>query len=148
MIDIIKYDDSRHRRGVIEIWKSVFNYKTARNDPGLSIDKKLSFSDGLFFVAVDNEKVVGTIMAGYDGHRGWIYSLAVLPEFRHRNVGSRLLSYAESKLSELGCVKINLQVLRYNEKVIDFYIKNGFELEDRISMGKEVNENINKSRSV
>jgi len=81
-------------------------------------------------------------MAGYDGHRGWIYSLAVLPGKRKSRIGTRLLEHAEKELSACGCVKINLQINIDNASVKGFYLKNGYAVEERISMGKEIPENI------
>ena len=141
-VDIKKFEDKQHRNKVTTLWREVFGYKDARNSPELVIDKKLEAVDGLFFVAVKENAVVGTIMAGYDGHRGWIYSLAVLPEYRRKGVGSALLEFAEKKLSSLGCVKINLQILGENEEAHKFYQANGYTTEERISMGKQLKENI------
>ena len=141
-MDIVNYDDNKHRSEVIRIWKMVFNYQDARNRPESIIDSKLAVRDNLFFVALNREEVVGTILAGYDGHRGWIYSLAVVPEMRKRSIGSGLLHHAEKALKELGCAKINLQILQSNEAVREFYLKNGYRVEERISMGKEIKENI------
>jgi ribosomal protein S18 acetylase RimI-like enzyme len=143
-IEIRKFDNNAHREQIIDIFTSVFGYKDQRNDPELVIDKMLAVNDGLFFIAIDTEvdTIVGTIMAGYDGHRGWIYSLAVIPELRRAKIGTKLLKYAESELKKLGCVKINLQIMQNNEMVKEFYLKNGYEVEDRISMGKEITENI------
>ncbi|UCG69656.1 MAG: GNAT family acetyltransferase [Thermoplasmata archaeon] len=138
------YNDSKHREQVIELWNSVFSSKDARNRPELSIDNKVSVKDDLFFIARDDNKVIGTIMAGYDGHRGWIYSMAVIPERRKLNVGTTLLKHAENELKKLGCVKINLQIFKDNESVIDFYLKNGYSVEERISMGKEIKDNIQR----
>ena len=139
---IEKYSDKTHRIQVIELWQKAFGYGTARNAPALVIDKKLEIEDGLFFVGINSGKIIGTVMAGYDGHRGWIYSLAVLPMYRKQGVGSALLSHAEQELSSLGCVKINLQVLEGNGAAEKFYISNGYSIEKRISMGKELKENI------
>jgi ribosomal protein S18 acetylase RimI-like enzyme len=94
VLEIVVFDDGEHRAQVIDIWKRVFGYDTARNDPALVIDKKLAVKDGLFLVALEDDRVVGTIMAGYDGHRGWMYSMAVTPERRGRGIGSRLLERA------------------------------------------------------
>jgi len=141
-IQIIPFDNVEHRSQVIDIWSSIFSYEEPRNDPALVIDKKLAVDDGLFFVAMENGKVVGTIMAGYDGHRGWIYSLAVIPERRRVRIGARLLQHAETELRKLGCVKINLQIFERNVIVKEFYLKKGYDVEDRISMGKEIVENI------
>lgn len=139
---IEEYNDKIHRGQVIELWQKAFGYTTARNAPALVIDKKIAIDDGLLFVGTKNGEVIGTVMAGYDGHRGWIYSLAALPLYRKQGIGSALLSHAEQKLSSLGCLKINLQVLEGNEAAEKLYISNGYSVEKRISMGKELKENI------
>src|SRR5690242_17575793 len=120
-ITTIKYNDQSHRSQVIALWQTVFAYETAHNHPALVIDKKLAVSDDLFFVAVADNTVIGTIMAGYDGHRGWIYSVAVSPSHRRRGIGSQLVSHAERELIAKGAVKINLQIMQGNEAVTAFY---------------------------
>ncbi len=102
----------------------------------------LALLRGLFFVAMDANAVIGTVMAGYDGHRGWIYSMAVRPEYRKQGLGSKLLFFVEEKLAERGCMKINLQIMEGNEAVERFYASNGYLTEERISMGKQVRQNI------
>jgi ribosomal protein S18 acetylase RimI-like enzyme len=142
---ITPYSDALHRSQVIALWKEVFGYEAAHNQPGLAIDKKVEAEDGLFFVAVADEKVIGTIMAGYDGHRGWIYSVAVAPAHRNQGVGSELVAFAERVLTGKGCVKINLQILEGNESVVAFYAALGYSVEKRISMGKRIPENVPES---
>jgi len=141
-ITITHYVDAAHRSQVVALWKTVFGYEAAHNDPGLSIDKKLEVDDELFFVAVAETKVVGTIMAGYDGHRGWLYSLAVATSHRRQGVGSSLVSHAERELTRKGCVKINLQILEGNESVTAFYAGLGYCVEKRVNMGKQIPENV------
>src|SRR5262245_9752613 len=109
-ISIVGFSGTSHRSEVIELWKNVFGYDAKHNAPDLAIAKKLAVADGLFFVAIRDSTLVGTVMAGYDGHRGWIYSLAVHPAWRKQGIGSALLTHAENALSKLGCVKINLQI--------------------------------------
>ena len=139
---ITAFDTRLHYDQVISLWEDVFGYEADHNAPQLVIDKKLEIGDGLFFVALDNQTVVGTVMAGYDGHRGWIYSTAVSPIYQKQGLGSSLLAFAERKLSELGCMKINLQIMEGNEAVENFYLANGYHTEKRISMGKRLPENI------
>jgi ribosomal protein S18 acetylase RimI-like enzyme len=86
--------------------------------------------------------VVGTVLAGYDGHRGWLYSVAVHPAHRRRGLGARLVHHAESVLTGRGCMKINLQIVSTNESVKTFYEALGYSTEPRISMGKRVESNI------
>jgi ribosomal protein S18 acetylase RimI-like enzyme len=80
--------------------------------------------------------VIGSVMAGYDGHRGWLYRVAVAHAHRHRGIGAALIHEAEKRLWALGCVKINLQVVGTNAGVTAFYQSLGYAVEDRISMGK------------
>jgi ribosomal protein S18 acetylase RimI-like enzyme len=141
-VTITPFVNAVHRAQVVTLWTETFGYEAAHNRPELVIDKKLAVCDDLFFVAIIDSAVVGTIMAGYDGHRGWIYSLAVSPSCRRRGVGSELLLHAERALTGRGCVKINLQILNGNESVMEFYAKLGYAEEKRISMGKRINENL------
>jgi len=141
-ITIKPFDNLGHREQVIALWETVFGYETAHNSPNLVIDKKIAIGDQLFFVAVAGVEVVGTIMAGYDGHRGWIYSVAVHAKHRGKGIGSNLVSHAERALAEQGCMKINLQIVQGNEGVAKFYASLGYSEEKRISMGKRINENI------
>ena len=140
--EISEFNNVKHREQVVALWKGVFGYDTARNDPEFVIDQKIAMLDGLFFVAAHREGIVGTVMAGYDGHRGWIYAMAVHPGHRQKGIASLLLSHAERRLASLGCVKINLQILKGNAAVQRFYRANGYALEDRINMGKQIDENL------
>lgn len=135
---IVDFNNGKHRKQVVDLWHTVFGYEAAHNAPEVAIDKKMQIKDGLFFVAQTDQAVIGTAMAGYDGHRGWIYSIAVHPEFRKQGVGSNLLSHAQRKLEALGCLKVNLQILEGNETVQEFYLANGYSVEQRISMGKKL----------
>jgi ribosomal protein S18 acetylase RimI-like enzyme len=146
-ITITPFVDALHRQQVVALWKAVFSYDAPHNEPNLAIEKKIAVDDQLFFVAVDSQAVVGTIMAGYDGHRGWIYSVAVSPAHRRKGIGTSLVCHAEQALTAKGCVKINLQILEGNESVAAFYSKLGFTLEKRVSMGKRiVQENSNTQK--
>ncbi len=139
------YRDRQHRAQVVALWQQAFGYDTAHNVPSLAIDKKLAVNDGLFFVATDKKAVIGTVLAGYDGHRGWLYSVAVHAEYRRHGLGSSLVRHAEQALIGLGCMKINLQINSGNEAVVGFYEALGYGVEPRISMGKKIAGNIPQS---
>jgi ribosomal protein S18 acetylase RimI-like enzyme len=136
MPTIRHYVDATDRLQVVELWRKVFGYETAHNEPNLAISKKIAMNDGLFFVAVENTDIVGTIMAGYDGHRGWLYSVAVDSNKRLSGLGSSLVHHAEIALADLGCMKVNLQLLDTNEATAAFYKSIGYSVEPRLSMGK------------
>ncbi|AZF27513.1 GNAT family acetyltransferase [Pseudomonas sp. R2-60-08W] len=139
------YRDRQHRAQVVALWQEAFGYDTAHNLPTLAIDKKLAVNDGLFFVATDKKTVIGTILAGYDGHRGWLYSVAVHADYRRHGLGSSLVRHAEQALTALGCMKINLQITSGNDAVAGFYEALGYGVEQRISMGKKIAVNIPQS---
>ena len=139
------YRDRLHRAQVATLWQAAFGYDTAHNRPELAIDKKLAVDDGLFFVATHGKAVIGTLMAGYDGHRGWLYSVAVHPDYRRQGLGASLVRHGEQALIALGCLKINLQITSGNEAVVGFYEALGYGVEPRISMGKKIAQNLPKS---
>ena len=123
---------------VIALWNEVFGYTAAHNEAAEVIRRKLALDRDLFFVAVQEGAIVGTVMGGYDGHRGWIYAVAVSEPHRGRGTGTALVRHVEQALRALGCPKINLQVLGTNSGAVRFYEKLGYSVEERISMGKIV----------
>lgn len=111
---------------------------TARpwNEPLSAIRRKLEVQREMFLVAEVDGRVVGTTMAGYDGHRGWIYSVAVDEHYRRRGIATALIHEAERLLNEAGCPKVNLQVMPDNPGAVELYKSLGYAIEDRVSMGK------------
>ncbi len=135
---IVAYRD-HHFNGVDRLWLRAFPDDPPRNRAANSIPPKLAQEDELFWVALDEQDtVIGTIMAGWDGHRGWLYSLAVDPDHRFVGLGSALVETAISGLAGRGCTKVNLQIRAVNEGLVTFYEKLGFQTEPRISMGREI----------
>ena len=124
------------QKSLVLLWARVFPDDPARNQPELMIRNKLRVQPELLFVAEAEGDLVGAVMAGFDGTRGWIYHLAVLPEFRRQRIATTLVREAEEGLAELGCPKINLQVRAENAEVVEFYRAVGYEVEERVSMGK------------
>jgi len=109
------------------------------NDPAKDIRRKLAEQPGLFGVLPgDGGSVVGTVMAGYEGHRGWINYLAVDPALQGQGLGRELMDWAEARLRERGCPKINLQVRHGNEAVLAFYAALGYADDNVVSLGKRL----------
>jgi ribosomal protein S18 acetylase RimI-like enzyme len=108
------------------------------NDPRKDIRRKLRVQPELFLVGVEEGAVVAAVMAGYDGHRGWIYYLGVAPECRRRGYGRAVLAEAERRLRDAGCPKINLQVRTSNAEVIEFYRRVGYVVDEVASLGKRL----------
>ena len=130
---IIKYS-SRFQAAVVDVWNQC-DLVVPENDPVEDIQKKLDFQPELLFIELVDRRLVGSVMVGYEGHRGWMNYLAVLPSFRHRGYGRKLVERAITELKKIGCLKINLQVRSTNASVVEFYKHLGFEEEDRISLG-------------
>ena len=123
--------------GVIALWHRC-KLVVPQNDPKKDIKMKLKVQPELFFVGVISDRIVSTVMSGYDGHRGWLYYLAVDPDLQKHGVGRRMVEKAEVKLRKLGCQKINLQVRNSNKAVIAFYKNIGFGNDDVLGMGKKL----------
>jgi ribosomal protein S18 acetylase RimI-like enzyme len=122
---------------VVGLWK-VCRLVVPQNDPQADIRAKFRFQPDLFLVAALRGRLVGTVMAGYEGHRGWINYLAVAPDHRRQGIGSALMGAAEAALRSLGCPKVNLQVRRSNTDVLQFYRAVGFTEDDVLSLGKRL----------
>ncbi len=122
---------------VIALWRSS-KLVVPQNDPHKDIQAKLKVQPELFLVGLLERRIVATVMAGYEGHRGWINYLAVDPERRRLGLGRRMMSAAQIRLEEMGCPKINLQVRAGNREVIAFYEALGFKQDEVISLGKRL----------
>jgi ribosomal protein S18 acetylase RimI-like enzyme len=137
-VPIISEYRDEHFAGVEALWKDAFPNDAPPNKASVAVPEKVRFQPDLMLVALEGPLVVGSVMAGYDGHRGWISRIAVLRAHRHKRIGQALLSEAERRLAALGCIKINLQVVETNSAVVRFYEEAGYEIEPRVSMSKRL----------
>ena len=122
---------------VIELW-NLCGLVGPANDPRRDIELKMQVQPELFQVGIVEGRVAATVMAGYDGHRGWLYSLAVDPGLQGQGLGRGMVEEAEARLKAMGCRKINLQVRTSNAAVTGFYESLGFSVEERVSLGKRL----------
>jgi len=122
---------------VADLWHTC-NLVVPWNDPVSDIRAKLDVQREMFLVGTVDERVVASAMAGYDGHRGWVYYLAVHPDWSGRGFGQRLMERVETLLRAAGCPKINLQVRESNVDVIAFYERLGYTRDRVVSYGKRL----------
>ena len=108
------------------------------NDPHKDIARKLSVQPELFLVYVEHNQIIGTVMAGYEGHRGWVNYLAVAPAFRGRGVARALMEHVERELVARGCPKLSLLVRNTNREALDFYRHLGYADDESVSLGKRL----------
>jgi len=135
MVIEIRHYQERDRQQLIELWSNIFDDVGPHNNPQYMLNSKLAMDDKIY-IASQEDEVIGAIISGYDGHRGWLYSLAVNKNFQRQGVGRQLVEFAVEKLNAAGCAKVNLQVRGDNKEVVVFYRSLGFTIEDRVSMGK------------
>jgi ribosomal protein S18 acetylase RimI-like enzyme len=136
-IDIRPFEDADHD-GVLALWARVFPEEPPWNAPAGMIARKLRVQRELFLVADHDGVIVGTVLAGYDGVRGWVHKVGVDPAFRRRGIAARLMAAAEAGLAGLGCIKLNLQVRAGNEDAERFYRSIGYDVEARTSLSKHL----------
>jgi ribosomal protein S18 acetylase RimI-like enzyme len=136
-VDVRAYE-AGDEEAVVALWDACFPDGRAWNQPRAIIRRKLAVQPDLLLVGTLQARLVATVAVGWDGHRGWLYHLAVAPDCRRRGFGARMVREAESRLRALGCPKVNLQILAGNRDVVAFYERLGYETEDRVSMGKRI----------
>jgi len=139
---IIRIFDERDTQAVLALWAQAFpEYATPgkpQRDPRLSIRNKLAMQPEFFFVGLLEERLIGTVMVGYDGHRGWMYSLAVAEDERGNGYARALVEHAERALAAIGCPKLNLQIMANKPETQAFYAKLGYQMDAVVSFGKRL----------
>jgi len=139
---IIRVFDERDTQDVLALWAQAFPEYAApgkpQRDPRLSIRNKLAMQPEFFFVGLLEERLIGTVMVGYDGHRGWMYSLAVAEDQRGNGYARALVEHAERALAAIGCPKLNLQIMANKPETQAFYAKLGYQMDAVVSFGKRL----------
>ena len=136
LIRPFKEDDEE---ALVSLW-NMCKLTVPWNNPYKDIARKLKVQEDLFLVGYLEDKLIASVMAGYDGHRGYINYLAVNPDFQASGYGKQLMYNIENGLRELGCPKINLQIREGNDNVFSYFQKHGFVKEKRINMGKRIED--------
>ena len=124
-------------RALVALWKEC-GLTRPWNDPHKDIARKLAVQPELFLVGVVDGAVVASVMAGYEGHRGWVNYLAVAPRFRGKGLARALMQQVERALIERGCPKLNLQVRKSNVEALEFYRHLGYVEDESVSLGKRL----------
>lgn len=135
-MEIRKFKES-DRSAVIELWETC-GLTRAWNNPNKDIDRKVQFQSELYFVGTINLEVIGSAMAGYDGHRGSVFYLAIHPKIQGMGYGQKLMDYIETVLTELGCPKLNIVVRAKNEQVLKFYSNLSYSADGVVNIGKRL----------
>jgi ribosomal protein S18 acetylase RimI-like enzyme len=129
--------EARDTDAVVSLWEAC-DLTRPWNDPRRDIGRKVAVDDGLFLVGTIDGHVMASVMAGYDGHRGWVNYLAVAPDRRGNGYGRALMAEAEARLTVRGCPKVNLHIRESNTAVLAFYERLGYAVDAAVSMGKRL----------
>jgi ribosomal protein S18 acetylase RimI-like enzyme len=122
---------------VVALWERC-DLVRAWNDPAKDIARKMLVQPELFLVGVVGGRIIASVMAGYEGHRGWINYLAVDHPHRRRGYARALMQYVESALTAMGCPKLNMQVRATSLEVLQFYRRLGYVQDEAVSLGKRL----------
>lgn len=122
---------------VVALWEAC-QLTRPWNDPHKDIARKLAIQPELFLVGVIDGAVIASVMAGYEGHRGWVNYLAVAPKLRGCGYGRALMRRVEELLLERGCPKVNIQVRNSNAEALEFYRHLGYLRDESVSLGKRL----------
>ena len=131
----IKTATIKNTQSIIEIWEEV---KLVRswNNPNDDIENALSTLTSTILLLCSENQIIGTVMVGYDGHRGWIYYLAVRTELQKQGYGKKMVQEAENWLRAKNVPKVNLMIRNTNEQVKGFYQAIGYKDDEVITMAK------------
>ncbi|MBC8331991.1 MAG: GNAT family acetyltransferase [Anaerolineae bacterium] len=124
-------------KDIIQLWLAC-GLVVPHNNPWKDIERKLKVNPEWFLLALLDGEIVGSCMAGYEGHRGWINYLAVAPQQQRQGIATALMAEAERLLTAAGCPKINLQVRETNLAVLQFYESIGYTNDAVVSLGKRL----------
>jgi ribosomal protein S18 acetylase RimI-like enzyme len=129
------------REALVALW-SICELTRPWNNPHRDIDRKLARDGDNLLVLEEDNQLIGSVMVGYEGHRGWVNYLAVHPDHQRQGLGRLLMDEAERRLRDLGCAKVNLQVRASNETAREFYRQIGYTIDEAVSFGKRLEHDI------
>jgi ribosomal protein S18 acetylase RimI-like enzyme len=111
----------------IELWERTEGMVLSEADSSEAIDSYLNRNADMSFVCLDDLKIIGTILAGHDGRRGFIYHVAVDPQYRGQSIAKQLISLSLDQLKSAGITKCHLMVLEDNQIGNQFWAKAGWQ---------------------
>lgn len=124
---------------VVALWQAC-DLIRSWNDPHKDIARKLTVQPELFLVGTVDGALMASVMAGYEGHRGWVNYLAVATRFRGQGHARALMQHVEALLLQRGCPKVSLLVRNSNREALEFYRHLGYAQDESVSLGKRLIE--------
>ncbi len=124
---------------VIALWEAC-GLTRPWNDPARDFRLAVEGATSAILILRGEAGLAASVMTGFDGHRGWVYYLAVAPERRRGGLGARMMAAAEAWLRARGAAKIQLMVRDDNEAALGFYEALGLERQEVVVLGRFLNE--------
>lgn len=135
---MISFADDQDAAAVVALWQSC-GLTRSWNDPRADFARALAGATSTVLLARDDGALIGSVMVGHDGHRGWLYYLAVAPGRRGHGVGRALFAAAEDWLRNAGAPKVQLMVRSDNADALAFYDAIGLARQDVVVLGRFLN---------
>ena len=126
---------SADEAAVIALWRAC-DLVVSHNDPATDFRFALAGTASTMLVAEEGDQIIGSVMVGHDGHRGWLYYLAAAPERQGQGIGRAMVEAAERWLQDRGVPKVQLMIRPTNVAVANFYERLGYEDVPRVLMAK------------
>lgn len=139
-MEIDALDESQHARAVA-LWQEV-GLTRPWNDPDADLCRAVQGPASTVLAAVDDGVLLATAMVGHDGHRGWVYYLAVAPVARGRGLGRQMMRACEEWLRDRGLQKVQLMVRFENADVLAFYRRLGYLPGDVVVLARWLDEEV------
>lgn len=136
---VIREYEEADQASVVALWEAA-GLVRPWNDPVQDIALCCDTGHGVLFLAEIDGVIAGSVMAGHDGHRGWLYYVAVDPAQQKRGIGSLMVATAEAWLGDCGIRKVMLMIRPDNTGVQAFYAGQGYEVEERVIMSRRIDE--------
>jgi ribosomal protein S18 acetylase RimI-like enzyme len=129
--------DGNHRGEAVALWVRT-GLVRPWNPPEQDFDRAVSGRGSAVLGAVDGDRLVATVMVGHDGHRGWVYYVAVEPAVQATGIGRAMMQAAEEWVHNAGIPKIQLMVRSTNTAALEFYDAVGFTVEDTVVLSRRL----------
>jgi ribosomal protein S18 acetylase RimI-like enzyme len=123
---------------VLRLWKKTDGVGITESDSRSATRQYLARNPGLSLVARDGRRIVGTVLCGHDGRRGYLYHLAVAKAHRRNGLGRKLVDLCLAKLEKLGIPRCNAYVFADNRDGEAFWLRNGWEKRSHIQLLQKV----------
>lgn len=118
---------------IVELWRKS-GISVGSTDTRDEIERMLQRNPNLFLIGKVDNKVIGVVMGGFDGRRGYVHHLAIDPDYQRRGFGTMIMDDLIKRFRKIGVHKVHLFIEKYNKELVEFYMNLGWEIRDDLIM--------------